>query len=64
MHEARRLTGALDSSSMPTEKNGFSVIDVKPTKMTFRLFLWRPPEPLSVIDNLQPLIIYEVARSV
>jgi hypothetical protein len=49
---------------MPTEKNGFSVIDVAPTKMTFRLFPWRPPEPLSVIDKLQPLIIYEVARSV
>ena len=30
--------------------------------MTFRLFMWRPPEPVAAIDTLQPSLVYEVKR--
>ena len=45
------------------EKNGFTIIDVAPEKMTFRIFMWRPPEGVVAIDNLQPVLTYEVKRS-
>jgi hypothetical protein len=38
----------------PTEKNGFTIIDVTPDKMRFTLFLWRPPQPVEDIDTMQP----------
>ena len=46
----------------PTEKNGFTIIDVTPGKMTFSLFMLRPPEPVEAIDTLQPALVYEVPR--
>jgi hypothetical protein len=52
----------MDQALPPTEKNGFSIIDVTPDKITFRLFLWRPPEPVAAIDTLQPALVYEVKR--
>jgi hypothetical protein len=42
------------------EKNGFTIIDVTPEKMTFRLFTWRPPQPVDVIERLEPVMTYEV----
>jgi hypothetical protein len=33
----------MDQALKPTEKNGFTVIDVMPEKLTFTMFLWRPP---------------------
>lgn len=45
------------------EKNGFTIIDVAPERMTFRIFMWRPPEAVAAIDNLQPAHTYEVKRS-
>ena len=30
----------MDEVLKPTEKNGFTVIDVTPDKMTFTLFMW------------------------
>ena len=45
-----------------TEKNGFSVIDVTPDKLTFRVFMWRPPQPVAEIDTMQPALVYEVPR--
>jgi hypothetical protein len=38
----------------PTEKNGFTVIDVSPDKLTFTMLLWRPPEPIEAMDTMQP----------
>lgn len=52
----------MDEVLAPTEKNGFSIIDVTPEKMTIRMFAWRPPEPVEAIANLEPMLVYEVAR--
>ena len=46
----------------PTEKNGFTVIDVTPEKMTFLLFTWRSPQPVGEIDTMKPALVYEVPR--
>ena len=56
------LSVAMQEALRPTEKNGFTIIDVTPEKMTFSLFLWRPPEPVDAIDTLQPALVYEVPR--
>jgi len=52
----------MDEAQKPTEKNGFSVIDVTPDKMTFSMFVWRPPQSVEEIDTMQPAFVYEVAR--
>ena len=52
----------MEETIRPTERNGFTIIDVTPDKMTFRLFMWRPPQPVAAIDNLQPALTYEVSR--
>jgi len=52
----------MDEALKITAKNGFSIIDVTPDKITFRLFMWRPPEPISAIDTLQPTLVYEAKR--
>jgi len=31
-------------------------------KLIFTPFMWRPPQPVSDIDTMQPAIIYEVPR--
>jgi hypothetical protein len=46
----------------PTEKNGFTVIDVTPDKMTFTMFMWRPLQSVALIDTMQPALVYEVPR--
>ncbi|WP_296228629.1 hypothetical protein [Ralstonia sp. UBA689] len=56
------LSVALQEALRPAEKNGFTIIDVTPEKMTFSLFMWRPPEPVDAIDTLQPALVYEVPR--
>lgn len=56
------LSVAMQEALRPTEKNGFTIIDVTPEKMTFSLFMWRPPEPVDAIDTLQPALVYEVPR--
>lgn len=45
-----------------TEKNGFTVIDVTPDKMTFSIFTWRPPQSAEEIDTMAPALVYEVPR--
>ncbi|MGE0664931.1 MAG: hypothetical protein AB7O49_00120 [Sphingomonadales bacterium] len=39
----------------PTEKNGFTILDVTPDSIGVRMFAWRPPEPFEAIRNLQPI---------
>jgi hypothetical protein len=46
----------------PLEKNSFTIIDVTPQKLKFRLFAWRPPEPVEKISTLEPLHIFEIER--
>jgi hypothetical protein len=52
----------MDEALKPTEKNGFTVIDVTPDKMVFTLYLWRPPQPIAEIDTMKPALSYEVLR--
>lgn len=44
------------------ERNGFTIIDVMADRMVFRLFGWREPQPISVIDTLEPHAVITVAR--
>jgi len=44
------------------ERNGFTIIDVEPGRMVFRLFGWREPQPPEAIDNLMPHATFTVAR--
>ena len=37
----------MDQALEPVEKNGFSIIDVTPDKVTFTMFTWRPPGRVS-----------------
>jgi hypothetical protein len=52
----------MDQAIKPTEKNGFSIIDVTPDKLTFTMFMWCPPQPVEDIDTMQPALVYEVPR--
>jgi hypothetical protein len=49
----------MDEVLKVTEKNGFSVIDVTPDKITFSGFMWRRPQPVEDID-MKPALVYEV----
>jgi hypothetical protein len=46
----------------PVEKNGFTIIDVTPDKLVFKLFTWRPPQAVTDIDSMTPALVYEVPR--
>ncbi|SPP96790.1 protein of unknown function [Bradyrhizobium vignae] len=35
-----------------------------PNKVTFRLFMWRLPEPVSSVDTLQPAFVCEARRPI
>jgi hypothetical protein len=52
----------MDQALKPTEKNGFTIIDVTPEKLTFTMFMWRPPQPMTEIDTMKPALVYEVPR--
>jgi len=53
----------MDQALPPTEKNGFSVIDVTPDAMTFSIYVWRPPQPVDDIDAMKPALVYTVPRT-
>jgi hypothetical protein len=52
----------MDETLKVTGKNGFSIIDVTPDKITFQIFMWRPPPPVEEIDTMSPAMVYEVPR--
>ena len=54
---------SLERNARPAEKNGFSIIDITPDKMTCSLYAWREPDPLDAIAQLQPYDVLEIARS-
>ncbi|WP_298702924.1 hypothetical protein [uncultured Variovorax sp.] len=56
------LSVDMEQALRPAEKNGFTIIDITPEKMSFSLYLWRPPEAVEAIDSLAPAIVYEVPR--
>lgn len=51
----------LDIAKMQ-ERNGFSIVDVRRDTIEVRQFVWRPPEPIEAIQNLQPSNSYTIAR--
>jgi hypothetical protein len=61
---ATAATGVvLERNVNPIEKNGFSVIDITPEKMTAHLFSWREPDPVESIDSLEPFDVVEIPRN-
>ena len=59
---ASQLVG-LDERLKPVEKNGFTIIDVTRQKVSFRHFMWRPPQAVSEIETIEPALTYEVPRT-
>jgi hypothetical protein len=53
---------AMDEALKPTEKNGFTIIDVTPKKLTFTQFTWRHPQTVQEIDTMRPAFAYDVVR--
>jgi phosphodiesterase/alkaline phosphatase D-like protein len=53
----------MDEAMKITEKNGFSIIDVTPEKMTFTMFMYRPPQDPAEIDTMKAAFVYEVPRN-
>jgi len=35
---------------------------VTPDKITFTVFMWRPPQPVEEIDKMKPALVYEAPR--
>jgi hypothetical protein len=52
----------MDQAMPPTEKNGFTLIEITPELMTFSIYIWRPPQPLEEIDTMKPVLVYTVPR--
>jgi hypothetical protein len=46
----------------PTEKNGFTIIDVDEDKVTYSMYMWRPPQSIDEIASMEPALVYVVAR--
>jgi hypothetical protein len=46
----------------PLEKNAFTILDVTPESIRFRLFAWRPPQAVEEIDRLEPILTFELKR--
>lgn len=53
----------LERNVDPIEKNGFSIIDVTPEKITANMFAWREPEAVDSIDTLEPFDVVEIPRA-
>ena len=53
----------MDETMKPTEKNGFTIIDVDEDKISFSMYLWRPPQAIDEIDSMEPALVYEVPRT-
>jgi hypothetical protein len=52
----------MEETLKPTEKNGFTVIDIDEDKVTYSMYLWRPPQSIDEIDSMEPALVYEVTR--
>lgn len=61
---APQIPASLTTSALApvSERNGFTVIDVEPGRMRFRLFAWREPQPVEAIDTLEPFATFELSR--
>ncbi len=50
----------MDSAMDPVEKNGFTIVEVTPEKVTCSLYTWRPPQSVKEIASMKPDLVYEV----
>ncbi len=50
----------VDEIVPPLEKNGFTLVDVAPAKVSFAFYAWRPPEPEPRIDTLPATEYFEI----
>jgi len=55
-------TVTMEEALRPTEKNGFTILDITPQSITCRLFFWRPPQALEEIDTMAPAAVYVIPR--
>jgi len=55
-------TVTMEEALRPTEKNGFTVIDVTPQVIICQVFTWRPPQTMEEIDTMAPAAVYEIPR--
>jgi len=62
IHAVPPATLTIGGGSQPVEKNGFTIIDVTPDEITFRLFAWREPQLLDAIDTLEPYQVVRLSR--
>ncbi len=56
----KALSG-VDIASL-TEKNGFTIVDLMPTRIDVQMFTWRPPEALGDVAALGPAHQFSVPR--
>ncbi len=52
----------MDEYVPPLEKNGFTIIDITEAEITVEFYAWRPPEPIDLIQNLEPDRKFKIAR--
>jgi hypothetical protein len=52
----------VEEALKPTEKNGFTLVDVTADELTFTQFMWRPPQLLEEIDTMKPALVYTLPR--
>ena len=50
----------IDPIQTPLEKNGFSIVDVRPDQIEVRFYAWRPPEAVTEIESLRPVMQFSV----
>lgn len=53
----------LETHAGVTEKNGFTLLDVRRDEVTVRLFAWKSDQPEDLIDSLEPYHTYSIRRS-
>lgn len=46
----------------PLEKNGFTIIELTPEKMTSSFYAWKPADGLAAIDDLEPIFVKEISQ--
>jgi hypothetical protein len=46
----------IEEALKPTEKNGFTIIELTLDKLTFTQYVRRPPQPVAEIDTMKPAL--------
>jgi len=54
----------LEQEAPPVERNGFTLLDVEPEKITVTQFSWREPEPINAPEDIKPTSSFEISRRI